>query len=154
MRTRVILAVAASLALATGLQAAPKDPLAGKLKTDAFLAACVVDPNVVELPGLEAGSKVTVQAYCDCVAGALLKGKLSQTDVDMLTKVHKDAVTDEDAKTHPTLDDLLSANEGLEDGCKASLGLPAAEEDEEAPADESAPSDDSAPSDEDAPPPD
>jgi hypothetical protein len=130
--------------LATALaQAAP----AGKLKTDAWLAACVADENVTGLPGLEAGSKVTPQAFCACVGSALEKSKLSQADVDMLTKVHKDEVTDEDTEKYPNFEDLLSANEGFEDACKTSLGLPADEEDEEAPAD------DSAPADEDAAPP-
>ena len=156
MRYRFILAFALSALLSVGsLHAAPKQPApagkqaapAGKLKTDAFVAACVGDQNVVEMPGLAAGSKVTPQAYCDCVTGKLQEGKLSQTDVDMLTKVHKDAVTDEDAQKYPTLEDLLSANEGFEDACKKSLGLPADTEEEGAPDDESAPPD------EDVPPP-
>ncbi|MGA7545291.1 MAG: hypothetical protein WBW08_05630 [Methyloceanibacter sp.] len=148
MRHRVVLAAVASLVLATGLaHAAPKQPPAGKLNTDTFLAACAADQNVTEMPGLEADSKVTPKSYCECVVGKLQESKLSQTDVDMLTKVHKDEVTDEDAKKYPTLEDLLSANEGFEDACKTSLGLPADDEDEEAPAD------DSAPPDEDAAPP-
>lgn len=142
MRISVILAAAASLALATGTAfAAP----AGKLNTDAFLAACAKDANVTEMPGLEAGAKVTAQAYCECVAGKVQASKLSQADVDMLTKVHKDEVTDEDAKNYPTLEDLLTTSEGFEDSCKQSLGMPADEEDE-APSDE-------APADEDAAPP-
>jgi hypothetical protein len=140
MRISVILVAAASLGLATGAAfAAP----AGKLNTDAFLAACAKDENVTEMPGLEAGSKVTAQAYCGCVVGKVQASKLSQADVDMLTKVHKDEVTDEDAKNYPTLEDLMTTNEGFEDACKQSLGLPADEEDE-AP-DEGAPADDSSP---------
>ncbi len=149
MRYRFILALALSALLSVGsLHAAPKQPApAGNLKTDAFVAACVADQNVVEMPGLEKGSKVTPQAYCDCVTGKLQESKLSQTDVDMLVKAHKDAITDEDAQKYPTLEDLLSTNEGFEDACKKSLGLPADTEEEEG-----AP-DDSAPPDEEAPPP-
>lgn len=137
MRISVILVAAASLALTTGMAVAAP---AGKLNTEAFLAACAKDENVTEMPGLEAGSKVTAQAYCECVSGKIQASKLSQADVDMLTKVHKDEVTDEDAKNYPTLEDLLTTSEGFEDSCKQSLGLPADEEDE-AP-DEGAPADD------------
>ena len=99
---------------------------AGKLNTDTFVAACA-DPNVTEEPGFEAG-KVTPKSYCDCVAGELGKAKLTQKDVDMLTKMHKEEISDADAEAYPTLEDLLNANEGYEDSCKKSLGLPADED--------------------------
>jgi hypothetical protein len=112
---------------ASGAEAAPLD-------TEAFVAACISDPVVTDEPGLAQGSKVTPKIYCDCIAGKLGDKKLSQADVDMLTKLHKDEITDEDAESYPTLEDLMSANEGIEDDCKASLGMPpGADDDEEAP---------------------
>ena len=45
-----------------------------------------------------------------------------------------DEITDEDAESYPTLEDLMQANEGIEDDCKASLGMPpSTDDDEEAP---------------------
>lgn len=120
--------------------AAPKQTPAGKLNTEAFLAACVADPVVTDEPGLAAGGKVTPQIYCDCIAGKFAGKKLSQADVDMLTKMHKDEITDEDAESYPTLEDLMATHEGFEDACKASLGMPAST-DEEAPSDEGPPAD-------------
>lgn len=123
----------------SGAQAAPKQEPQGKLNTDAFLAACVADPVVTDEPGLEAGSKVTPQIYCACIVGKLGENKLSQTDVDMLTKMHKDEITDQDAASYPTLEDLMAKSEGFEDACKASLGMPASsdgDEEDGAPPDE------------------
>jgi hypothetical protein len=104
---------------------------AAALDTEAFVAACMSDPVVTDEPGLAEGSKVTPQIYCDCIAGKLGDKKLSQADVDMLTKLHKDEITDEDAESYPTLEDLMQANESVEDGCKASLGMPASTDDDE-----------------------
>jgi len=107
---------------------------AAALDTEAFVAACASDPVVTDEPGLAEGSKVTAKIYCDCVAGKLGDQKLSQADVDMLTKLHKDEITDEDAESYPTLEDLMQANEAVEDDCKASLGMPpSSDDDEEAP---------------------
>ena len=36
----------------------------------------------------------------------------------MLTKMHKDDISDADAENYPTLEDLMNANEGYEDACK------------------------------------
>jgi len=106
---------------------------AAELRTEDFLAACISDPVVTDEPGLAEGSKVTPQIYCECVAGKLGDQKLSQADVDMLTKLHKDEITDEDAESYPTLEDLMTANEAVEDDCKASLGMPASTDDDEGP---------------------
>jgi hypothetical protein len=51
---------------------------------------------------------------------------MTQAEVDILAKMHKD-VTDEDAASFPQLEDLLVKNEGFEDACKASLGMPASQ---------------------------
>ncbi len=126
---------------AAGAQGAPQETAAGKLNTEAFLAACVADPVVTDEPGLQEGSKVTAQAYCACIAGKFEAGKLSQADVDMLTKMHKDEITDEDADGYPTLEDLMAANEGLEGDCKKSLGMPAATDAEQPTQDDGAPAD-------------
>jgi hypothetical protein len=75
------------------------------------------------------------------VAGKYQEGKLSQKDVDMLTKMHKDAITDEDSATYPTLEDLLSANERTEDACKKTLGLPVNTDGDDQPGDEEMPAD-------------
>jgi hypothetical protein len=130
---------------------------AGKLNIDTFVAACAGDPNVTEEPGFE-GGKVTPKSYCECVAGELGKAKLTQKDVDMLTKMHKEEISDADAEAYPTLEDLMNANEGYEDSCKNSLGLPADEgtDVEEAPMEEDTVPDDGqgdAPSGDDASPP-
>jgi hypothetical protein len=135
-----------------GMQA---DAAGGKLNTINFVAACTKDQVVVEDPGFE-GSKVTPQTYCECVAGKLVDNKLSQTDVDMLTKMHNDDISDTDADNYPTLDDLLNTNEGFEDACKQSLGLPTGDDTdtEESPMEEDAMPDDEGPSDQgdDSPP--
>jgi hypothetical protein len=105
----------------------------GALNTDAFLAACVADPVVTDEPGFAEGAKATPQSYCACVAGKFKEQKLSQSDVDMMTKMHKDEITDEDAASYATLEDLMATNEGIEDDCKESLGMPSADDDEEGP---------------------
>ena len=93
------------------------------LDTANFLAACTADPSVTDDAGFDDG-KVTPKAYCECIAGELAKNNLSQKDVDMLTKMHKEEISDEDVENYPTLEDLLNANEGYEDSCRKSLGLP------------------------------
>jgi hypothetical protein len=137
-----ILAGVAILAIGAAA-AAPKQAPAGKLNTEAFLAACVADPVVTDEPGLAAGGKVTPQIYCDCITGKFGGKKLTQADVDMLTKMHKDEITDEDGESYPTLEDLMATHEGFEDACKASLGMPAStnDQEEEAPSDEGPPAD-------------
>jgi hypothetical protein len=127
--------------IAAGADAAPQQTAAGKVNTEAFLAACIGDPVVTDEPGLQEGSKVTAKQYCECVAGKFEGKKLGQTDVDMLTKMHKDEITDEDADRYPTLEDLMAANEGLEDDCKKSLGMPAATDDEQPGEDSGPPAD-------------
>lgn len=93
-----------------------------------FLAACVADPVVTDEPGLQEGSSVTPQIYCECVAGKFGAAGLEQVDVDMLVKLHRDEITDEDAESFPTLEELMQVNEEMEDDCKASLGMPAADD--------------------------
>lgn len=102
---------------------------AGPLDTTEFVAACTTDPVVLDEPGLQEGSPVTPQIYCECVAGKFAGGGLRQSDVDMLVKLHRDEITDEDAESYPTLEELIRANEAMEDECKESLGMPAAEDD-------------------------
>ena len=96
------------------LCAAQDDAFAAALNTANFVAACSADENVTDEPGFEDG-KVTPKAYCECVAAEIVKNKLSQADVDMLTKMHKDDISDADAENYPTLEDLMNANEGYED---------------------------------------
>ena len=123
---------------------------AAKLNTAAFLDACSADQNVTDEPGFADG-KVTPKAYCECVAGKFDENKLTQKDVDMLTKMHKDEITDADAQAYPTLEDLMTANEGYEDACKKSLGLPADAGNDEVPMEEDIVPDEEAP-DQGAPP--
>ena len=72
------------------------------------------DPSVTDEPGFDDG-KVTPKAFCECVAGKLEKNNASQKDVDMLTKMHNEEISDADAEAYPTLEDLMNANEGFED---------------------------------------
>ena len=132
LRRGCILAGLAILTVASA-EGAPKQAPQAKLNTEAFLAACVADPVVTDEPGLEAGGKVTPQIYCECIVGKLGENKLSQTDVDMLTKMHKDEITDKDAASYPTLEALMAKSEKFEDACKASLGMQASTDDEEGP---------------------
>jgi hypothetical protein len=130
---------------------------AASLDTAQFVAACVADPSVTDDPGFDDG-KVTPKAYCDCVAGELAKGNLSQKDVDMLTKMHKEEISDEDVENFPTLEDLLNANEGFEDSCRKSLGLPEAsgtdmEEEPTGEEEEGMPEEEQAPAEDDGSPP-
>jgi hypothetical protein len=135
MRGAMVLVVLSFVAL--GAEAASKQAPESKLNTDAFLAACVADPVVTDEPGLQAGSKVTAQTYCDCIVGKYHDKKMTQAEVDMMTKMHKDEITDEDATSFPKLEDLMAKNEGFEDECKASLGMPRSDDnDEEAPTNE------------------
>ncbi len=137
------------------LCAVPQAAVAAALNTANFVAACAADENVTEDPGFEDG-KVTPKAYCECVAAELVKNKLSQADVDMLTKMHKDDISDNDAENYPTLENLMNANEGYEDSCRTSLGMPTDEGTDEEGAgeeDDVVPQDDEAPADEEAPPP-
>jgi hypothetical protein len=117
---------------------------ATELNTAAFLDACSADQNVTDEPGFADG-KVTPKAYCECVAGKFEENKLTQKDVDMLTKMHKDEITDADAQAYPTLEDLMTANEGYEDSCKKSLGLPADAGNDEVPMEEDTVPDEEAP---------
>lgn len=96
---------------------------AADVNTADFIAACSADASVVDDPGFDDG-KVTPQTYCECVAAELVKNKLTQKDVDMLTKMHKEELSDEDVENYPTLEDLMNANEKYEDACRAQLGLP------------------------------
>jgi hypothetical protein len=116
-----------------GTEAASQPAPAGALNTDAFLAACVADPVVTDEPGFAEGAKATPQSYCACIADKFKAQKLSQSDVDMMTKMHKDEITDEDAASYATLEELMAANERIEDDCKESLGMPSADDDEEGP---------------------
>ena len=126
---------------------------AGALNTAAFIAACSADASVTEDPGFDEG-KVTPQAYCECVAGEFEKNKLTQKDVDMLTKMHKEELTDADVESYPTLEDLMNANEGYEDSCRQSLGLPtAAGTDMEEEPEEGMPAEEEAPAEDDGSPP-
>lgn len=110
---------------------------ADKLDTARFVAACTEDPTVAEDPGFE-GSAATPKAFCECVAGKLVEKNASQADVDMLTKLHNEEISDSDAETYPTFEQLLVANEGHEDACRQSLGLSTdyGTDIEEAPADD------------------
>jgi hypothetical protein len=128
---------------------------AAEVNTADFTAACSTDVSVAEDPGFDDG-KVTPKAFCECVAAELVSNKLTQKDVDMLLKMHKEEISDEDVENFPTLEDLLNANEGYEDACRQKLGLPVASgtdmeeemegegmpEGEEVPAEEEAPAED------------
>lgn len=103
--------------------AAQDEAFAAALNTANLVAACSADENVTGDPGFEDG-KVTPKAFCECVAAEIVKNKLSQADVDMLTKMHKDDISDADAEGYPTLEDLMNANESYEDSCRTSLGMP------------------------------
>jgi hypothetical protein len=118
----IMRAVALGCFAALCLSAAEAD--AASLNTANFIAACNADASVTEDPGFEEAN-VTPKAYCECVAGELVKNSLSQKDVDMLTKMHKEELSDEDVENYPTLEDLMNANEGFEDSCRQTLGLPA-----------------------------
>jgi hypothetical protein len=137
---------------------------AAKLGTADFIAACSEDPSVTDDPGFDE-SKVTPKAYCECVAAELEKNNLNQKDVDMLTKMHNEDISDADVESYPTLEQLMNTNESFEDRCRTSLGLPSdvgtdVEEipeedfldDDEAPADGEAPADEGPAQDDGSPP--
>lgn len=122
MQNRFTYAVAVASAVILGFGAAVAE--AAGPDTTGFLAACLEDPVVVEEPGLEQpGGKSTPEIYCQCIAGKLVEHKISQTDVDLVTKLHNEELSDQEA-SEPGLDDVLSTNEIIEDECKVSLGLP------------------------------
>jgi hypothetical protein len=148
--TRVVApgALALLLAGASAINTNAADA-AAKANTSDFVAACAADENVTQEPGFEDG-KVTPKAFCECVAGKLDENKATQKDVDMLTKMHKDDISDADAAAYPTLDDLMNTNEGFEDACRTALGLPAV--DDEEPSEEDTVPDEGAPDDKNSPP--
>jgi hypothetical protein len=121
---------------------------AAQLNTADFVAACAADASVTEDPAFDDG-KVTPQAFCECVAGELGKSSLAQKDVDMLVKMHKEQISDADVEAYPTLEDLMNSNEGFEDSCRKTLGLPAENSDD---MEEGEPADEGMPQDEQAPP--
>ncbi len=126
---------------------------ADKLDTAAFVTACTEDPTVTEDAGFE-GSSVTPKAFCECVAGKLAESKVSQADVEMLTKLHNEEISDSDAETHPNFEKLLVDNESYEDACRQSLGLATDYgTDIEEESLEDMPSDDGAPAEDDGSPP-
>jgi hypothetical protein len=148
--TRVVApgALALLLAGASAINTNAADA-AAKASTSDFVAACSADENVTQEPGFEDG-KVTPKAFCECVAGKLDENKATQKDVDMLTKMHKDDISDADAAAYPTLDDLMNTNEGFEDACRTALGLPAV--DDEEPSEEDTVPDEGAPDEKNSPP--
>ena len=148
MHTNFMRLIAVGAFACLGLCAAKVE--ADKLNTGDFITACGDDPSVTDDPGFDEG-KVTPKAYCECVAGKFEENKLTQKDVDMLTKMHKDEITDADAQAYPTLEDLMTANEGYEDSCKKSLGLPADAGNDEVPMEEDTVPDEESP-DQGAPP--
>ena len=79
-------------------------------------------PDRHQDPGFD-GDCATPKAFCECVAGKLVENKSSQADVEMLTKLHNEEISNSDAETHPNFENLLVANEGYEDACRQSLGL-------------------------------
>jgi hypothetical protein len=149
--TRVVALAAFALLLAGGvIHIRAAAAAAGKINASDFIAACAADENVTQEPGFEDG-KVTPKTFCECVAGKLDENKATQKDVDMLTKMHKDAISDADAEAYPTLDDLMNANEGYEDDCRTKLGLPAVDE-EEPPTEEDTTPDEGGQGDDNGPP--
>jgi hypothetical protein len=125
LRVAALGAFAAFCLYAADVEAKPAAAATAKLNTAAFLDACSADQNVTDEPGFADG-KITPKAYCECVVGKFEENKLSQKDVDMLTKMHKEEISDSDAQSYPTLEDLMNANEGYEDSCRQTLGLPSA----------------------------
>lgn len=114
---RLALIAAAALSLgAIGAQAADSS-----LKLDDFLAACTQDPDLVE--EFQGQAKATPPVFCECVGGKLKENKASQADVDMLSKMHRDDISDEDVESFPTLEGLMIANENYEDACRQSFGI-------------------------------
>ena len=116
MHKNVLMRLMALCAFA-GLGLCAANAEAAKLNTGDFTAACSDDPSVTDDPSFDDG-KVTPKAFCECVAAALEKNNLSQKDVDMLTKMHNEELSDADAEAYPTLEDLMNANESYEDGCR------------------------------------
>ena len=97
------------------------DVRATDVKLDSYMAACTTDPDLVE--EFEGDPKVTPQVFCECVSGKLKETDATQADIDMLVKMHKDAITDADVEGFPTLEDLMIANEDYEDSCRQRLGI-------------------------------
>ncbi|MGI8724618.1 MAG: hypothetical protein ACR2J1_04525 [Methyloceanibacter sp.] len=114
---RLALITAAALSLGTaGAQAADMS-----VKLDGFMTACTQDPDLIE--EFHGQAKATPLAFCECVSGKLKENKATQADVDMLSKMHKDDIRDEDVESFPTLEDLMMANEDYEDACRQSFGI-------------------------------
>lgn len=119
MQTSFRLALITAAALLLGAAGAPAADTPVKL--DGFMAACTQDPDLIE--EFHGQAKATPQAFCECVSGKLKENKATQADVDMLSKMHKDDIQDEDVESFPTLEDLMMANEDYEDACRQSFGI-------------------------------
>jgi len=149
-----------------GVCLCPAAVKAATLNTDDFIAACSKDPIITDDTGFDDG-KATPKAYCECIAAELVKNNLEQKDVDMLIKMHNEDISDADVESYPALEGLMNANEGYEDKCRKTLGLPTdtgtdieefpeeeMQEDEEMPQENMAPDgDDEAPAEEGESPP-
>jgi len=116
MRVSALGAFAALCLGAAGAEAAD-------LNTANFIAACSTNIAITDDPAFEEAN-VAPKTYCECVAEELTKANVSQADIDILTKMHKEELTDEDVENYPTLEDLMNTNEGFEDTCRQRLGLP------------------------------
>lgn len=132
----------------TGLCLCPAWAEAAEINTDAFVAACSKDPIITDDTAFDDG-KTTPKAYCECIAAELAKSDLGQKDVDMLIKMHNEDISDADVESYPKLEDLMIANEGYEDACRKTLGLPsdAGTDIEEVPEGEMMPEDEMSPED-------
>lgn len=126
---------------------------ANAANTADFTAACSTNIAITDDPTFEEAN-VEPKAFCECVAEELGKAKASQADIDMLTKMHKEEITDEDVENYPTLEDLMNANEGFEDACRQRLGLPTdlGPEDYDEDLEEGMPEDEELPQDDGSPP--
>ena len=61
--------------------------------------------------------------FCECLAERYKEKKLSQSDVDFLTKLRRNALTDEEMQNYETAEDLFAADEDLNQACRTKLGL-------------------------------
>jgi hypothetical protein len=94
-----------------GLAALGATPAAA-LATKEFVAACLADTSLDQIEGV--GTKIMPKDFCACVAARIAASELTQDQVDIITKMHKNDVDDTMSADY---DEAHDANDSFETEC-------------------------------------
>ena len=85
---------------------------AAALDTKEFVTACLADSSLDQIE--DVGTKITPKDFCACVAGKIAESDLTQDQVDIVTKIHKNDVDDTMSADYDAAHD---ANDSFETEC-------------------------------------